>query len=246
MTRHQYPKEFIERLKSIKSKRPKTVIGHILKYGHITTEELESTYGYKHPPRAARDVRELGIPLETFSVKNKDGRTIAAYRFGDISKIRYGVLDGRKIFPKEFKEQLLDETGARCFICLQVYEDRYLQIDHRVPYEVAGHSSEVELNKREYMLLCGSCNRAKSWSCEHCANWLDDKLSHVCLACYWGQPEDYMHIALHEIRRLDVVWDEDDVRLYEKLKARAHLLQKPLPDYVKSIIRLELEQDKDA
>ena len=42
---------------------------YILKHGHITTEELEETYGYDHPPRAARDVREQGIPLETFILK---------------------------------------------------------------------------------------------------------------------------------------------------------------------------------
>ena len=56
MTRRKYPKEFLERLRAIKSKRPKTVIDHILKHGFITTEELEQKYGYKHPPRAARDV----------------------------------------------------------------------------------------------------------------------------------------------------------------------------------------------
>jgi hypothetical protein len=44
------------------------VIDHILQYGFITTEDLENTYGYNHPPRAARDVREAGIPLETFKV----------------------------------------------------------------------------------------------------------------------------------------------------------------------------------
>jgi hypothetical protein len=57
------------------------VIDHILQYGFIATEDLENTYGYNHPPRAARDVREAGIPLETFKVKSKEGKSIAAYRF---------------------------------------------------------------------------------------------------------------------------------------------------------------------
>jgi hypothetical protein len=61
-----YPKEFLDLLDSVKSKRPKTVILHILKHGFITTEELQKNYGYKHAPRAARDVRERGIPLMTF------------------------------------------------------------------------------------------------------------------------------------------------------------------------------------
>ncbi len=46
--------------------RPRRVLDHILKHGHITTAELTSEYGYNHPPRAARDVREHGIPLVTF------------------------------------------------------------------------------------------------------------------------------------------------------------------------------------
>ena len=39
--------------------------------------------GYEHAPRAARDVRELGIPLETIRIKDSDGKSIAAYKFGD-------------------------------------------------------------------------------------------------------------------------------------------------------------------
>ena len=65
MSNTNYPKEFIKLLQSVKAKRPKTVIDHILKHGQITTEELKDTYGYNHPPRAARDVREQGIPLKT-------------------------------------------------------------------------------------------------------------------------------------------------------------------------------------
>ncbi len=51
-----YSKEFLDLLYSVKEKRPKTVIQHILKNGFITTEELKNTYGYNHPPRAVRDL----------------------------------------------------------------------------------------------------------------------------------------------------------------------------------------------
>ena len=60
----------------------------LLQNGFITTEELKNTYGYNHPPRAARDVREYGIPLETFWVTGTDGCKIAAYKFGDIANIQ--------------------------------------------------------------------------------------------------------------------------------------------------------------
>ena len=50
-----YSKEFLDLLKSVTAKRPKTVIDHILQYGFITTEDLKNKYGYNHPPRAVRD-----------------------------------------------------------------------------------------------------------------------------------------------------------------------------------------------
>jgi hypothetical protein len=76
-----YPKEFLEYVQSITNKRAKVVIDHILAKGFITTEDLEKTYGYNHPPRAARDVREAGIPLVTFKIKSQDGKSIAAYKY---------------------------------------------------------------------------------------------------------------------------------------------------------------------
>ena len=61
MTEPALPAEFLELLESVEAKRPRTVIDHILAHGYVTTEDLKERYGYNHPPRAARDVRELGI-----------------------------------------------------------------------------------------------------------------------------------------------------------------------------------------
>lgn len=56
-------------------------------------------YGYAHPPRAARDVRENGIPLKTLNVvSRKTGRVIGAYSF-DTDKPIAGRIGGRKAFP---------------------------------------------------------------------------------------------------------------------------------------------------
>jgi hypothetical protein len=92
----------------VRAKRPRTVIQHILQHGFITTEELSELYGYDHPPRAVRDVRENGIPLETFSVTSKKtGRKIAAYRLIERSQIVGGRVGGRKAFSKKFKDRLI-------------------------------------------------------------------------------------------------------------------------------------------
>lgn len=236
-------KEIKRILEGISNKRARIVIEHILEHGFITTEQLEKQYGYNHPPRAARDVREAGIPLETFRVKDSEGRSIAAYRFGDVSNIQKGRLAGRQTFPKQFRDKLYAQSGGKCSICNGSFEQRYLQVDHRVPYEVAGDTQD-ELNLQDFMLVCGSCNRAKSWSCEHCANWQEKKSPQVCLKCYWANPENYVHIALREVRRTDILWDEDEVELYEKLKASAVQNDFPIPEYVKKVVEKHFRKPK--
>jgi len=234
------PKEFIDLCHSVTAKRPKTVIDHILKHGSITTEELKEKYGYNHPPRAARDVREHGIPLETFRVTGSDGREIAAYRFGDVSIQRFKKLSGRTGLSKKIKDALVEKYGCKCFIYLEEVDERELQIDHRVPYEVGGDGEGAELDPEDFMLLSGSANRAKSWSCEHCENWNNIKDRTICLTCYWAYPENYSHIATRQIRRLDLVWQGKEIDIYEKLKAEAHSLEKEIPSFVKEILEREI------
>ena len=234
-------KEIKRLLKQISNKRARIVIEHILAHGFVTTEELETKYGYNHPPRAARDVREFGIPLETFRVKHTDGRSIAAYRFGDMTQVRMGRLQGRQTFPKQFKDTLYEKQNGKCAICAGIFESRYLQVDHCVPYEVVGEI-EGELNPENFMLLCGSCNRAKSWSCEHCENWINEKFPKVCMSCYWANPENYVHISLREIRRADIVWEKDEIRIYEKLKRQAQQSQALLPEFVKKAVKKFIDE----
>ena len=243
MTKPKLSKGFLDMARAVKKpKRAKIVIDHILRHGYITSDDLASTYGYKHPPRAVRDVREQGIPIETFRVKSDDGRTIAAYRFGDPTKVRRGKLSGRQTYSKAFKHRLVNEQACRCAICLESYENRYLQIDHRVPYEVEGEAVEGEGDTRQFMLLCGSCNRAKSWSCEHCVNWTEKKIAHVCRLCYWANPESFQHIALQDIRRLEIVWSREEVRTYDRLQAIAKTAKVPMPKYVKRVLQRYLER----
>ena len=239
----EHPKEFLDRLRAVTAKRAKTVIDHILEHGFITTEKLSKKYGYDHPPRAARDVREQGIPLETFRVTGTHGRKIGAYRFGDPAKAKGGKLGGRKAWSKNFKGALVELYGSRCGVCFTEYEPRYLQIDHRVPFEVAGDPAG-ELDPAEFMLACGSCNRAKSWSCEHCKNWTTDHLVEVCQSCYWATPENYVHVALRLIRRLDVVWSGDEVTEYEHLVEMSKHARKKLPDFVKDALRGVIDEKK--
>ncbi len=238
MTEQNLPPEFLDLLRSVTARRPRTVIDHILQHGYVTTEELRDRYGYNHPPRGARDVREQGIPLETFRVVGSDGRRIAAYRFGDPSEQRSAQLSGRTAFSSRIKEALIESAGSRCNIYLEPFPAGELQIDHRIPFEIAG-SGDLSENPDDYMLLCPSANRAKSWSCEHCDNWQARDVG-VCRSCYWAFPENYSHVAMREMRRLDIIWTGDQTADFDTLSDQAVSEGWELPDFVKEVLRRHL------
>ena len=222
MPTHEIDPRILALCEKVTAKRPRTVIDHILQHGHITTEDLQNLYGYDHPPRAARDVRESGVPLDTFwTTSERTGRRIAAYRFGDPTKIRRGRIGGRKAFSKQFRDALIARYQSRDAITGEQIPPRYLQIDHRIPYEVAGDSVHDESNLEEYMLLDASSQRAKSWSCEQCSNWRETQDEQICRTCFWAFPENYTHVAGEQVRRIDVEWRGSEVDAFEKLRARA-------------------------
>ena len=212
----KYPKETIDRLNAITAKRAATVIQHLLKNGYITTEDLENVYGYKHPPRAVRDVRELGINIETYKIRSSEGKNIAAYKFGN--PVFFEDIDmkthGRSSLSEALKQALVDKYGARCNIYYQSMEKEQLQIDHRIPYEIGGEQESNEIDC--YMLLSPSANRLKSWTCEHCPNWTNKDVS-VCEHCFWAFPENYTHLAGKRQKQLVVTFSENEIEDYDKL-----------------------------
>lgn len=237
-------KKALSILDGVKGKRARIVIDHILKHGSITTQELKETYGYDHPPRAVRDVVDQGIPIVKASVTKADGRRMTEYRLGDLDQIVAGRASGRTNFPKQFKQELLQAHGNACAICGLVLDARYLQIDHRVPYLVAGDGVALELEVEAYMLLCGSCNRAKSWSCEHCTNGFGAKASKVCQSCYWASPMSYSHVATRDVRRLDVTWTGEEVADYDAAQDEAARREQAMPDFVKDAMRRSMSNDQ--
>jgi len=111
------PKAFLKLLRSVQAKRPRTVIEHILKHGQVTSQELKDVYGYNHPPRAIRDVREQGIPIKTLRVTGSDGRSIAVYKFGDPSQVRAAQLSGRTAFSSQLKTLLIQTHLNSLLLC---------------------------------------------------------------------------------------------------------------------------------
>jgi len=205
----------------------------------ITTEQLKDRYGYDHPPRAARDVREHGIPLRTVKVKAKSGRTIAAYTF-DLSRDMEGLkTGGRKVVDRKVKSALLKRQDSRCGICGGKFAPSNLQVDHRIPYEVGGEPAHSNLTA--FMLVCRPCNRGKSWACEHCDNWKTIKNPRTCTSCYWASPTQFEHVAMVKIRRLDLTWAGAETREFDEFISRCRSRGVQLQKRTKELIRRSLK-----
>ena len=150
--------------------------------------------------------------------------------------MKKGRIGGRIAFPKKFKKQLVEKYDSRDAFSRTQLDARYLQIDHRVPYEVAGNEANIS-NLDEFMLLDSSSQRAKSWSCENCSNFTTTKLVDNCRECFWAYPESYTHVALEQERRLVVKWTgEEEIDNYEKLSTQAERLSISTQEAVKQII----------
>lgn len=231
------PKDFREALNAVTNKRARFVIDTILEKGFCSTEDLKNG-GYEHAPRAARDVREIGIPLETFKIKDSMGKSIAAYKFGDWEKAKkanqLAKTLGRTQLTEKLKNALIDKYGAKCYLYGESYPARLLQPDHRIPYEIGGEPENM-MDLEYFMLLSPSANRDKSWACEHCVNWVEKNVN-MCKSCYYAYPENYQHIAGKAEKRLNIVFNEDEMVLYKNIVQQAELHGRTYEEQVKRMI----------
>lgn len=193
------------------SKRARRVAERIIEHGSVTMGEI-TEMGYAHAARAVGDLRDAGIGLdrEMEPLIDQSGRKTsqARYRF---SKMIYGK-QSRRALPKSFLDRVL--ASGRCEVCGTSLGK--LQADHRVPFKIAGETHpHVE---DEFMPLCASCNRSKSWECENCPNWEEEDDS-VCVTCFWSGPAIYDHVATRPQRELrGVITDPRHIEKFDNLR----------------------------
>ncbi|MEU6023488.1 HNH endonuclease signature motif containing protein [Micromonospora sp. NPDC047134] len=212
------------------SLRAKKAVEQMFSQGFVTTADLKAM-GYDHPPRAIADLKDAGVKVAKTMVV-VGGRQMARYEL--VPAIGDAVLIGRRKLPKAFKESLCAQWSYRCAVCNGKFTTKELQADHRVPYRVSGEAQE--LVPEDFMPLCPSCNRAKSWACENCPNW-DLRLSSECQTCLWGSPQQYLHVATVPERRLHLSWSgQSEVREFDELSARARVEEVTVAELAKRII----------
>lgn len=204
-------------LAAFPNSRSSKALRAMLDNGSVTTDDLNGL-GYNHPPRAIGDVRDAGIPVVTERDRTPDGKHMARYRLGRAEHVQGDRHAGRSVLPRAFKVDLLARYGSADCITGAKLDPRILQVDHRVPYRVAGDAGLAERDTSAYMLLDASSQRAKSWSCEHCRNFELLRDPQICQACFWAYPEHYQHVAMQPIRRTDIVWRGKDVSVHDRLR----------------------------
>lgn len=234
------PAALRDKILAVKGRRPLRVIVHILKHGGVSTKELQSVYGYDQPPRAAQDVKDLGIKLKTKRGRTADDHSMVIYEFNldapvDLHK------SGRRAFSKTEKAALVaDPDNPSCDLCGLALSVAELQADHRVPFDIGGELAESERTRKHLMMLCPSCNRSKSWACEHCPNWVAKARNpDVCRSCYWSGNEAHDHSATVLGRWLTLSWQGTEVPDHDEVQEEAQQRGLTMGDAVKQLVLTE-------
>jgi len=140
----------------------------------------------------------------------------------------------RQAFSKRFRDSLIARHDSRDAITGERYEARCPQIDHRLPYEVTGDSAHDR--PEDYMPLNASSQRAKSWSCEQCANWREDRNPETCGSCFRAFPENYGHVAGERMRRADIEWRGSEIESFAHLRDKAEEASTTIAAVIKKLL----------
>jgi hypothetical protein len=216
--------KFGGRIKLLKNRRARVVTEFKVKNSSVNTD----------------DVQDTGLPIVTSETKDENNKDILSYKFAEEGKISFLREQDRKHFSKDFKDHLIEKHGSICCICLIKEESGHLQIGQRIPYGVLDEIQYKKEKEKNYFLLCGSCNRSKSLSCDTCKNYKEIKDPNVCKSCYWASPEKYNHIAMKKEGRIELVFTEELMETYNKIKSASETAKTNICKFVIELLKKSL------
>jgi len=213
------------------SARARKAVEHILEHGSITTDEILAM-GQGHPPRTIADIKDAGVRTAMTMVL-VEGNRRAQYTL--VPDMTGEMQADRKSIPKKFRDSVFSAHSYRCAVCNGTFTARELQADHRIPFRIAGDAEHFALE--DFMPLCASDNRGKSWSCEQCENWTK-RDSGMCETCFWCSPDGaYTHVAGRAVRRVDVSWTgAAEVAVYDRMAKDARRARMSPAEYLKVLL----------
>src|SRR5699024_710289 len=101
---------------------------------------------------------------------------------------------------RNLKEKIAEENGYCCEIDQTSFELRYLQIDHRMPYEVSGDPEELI-----WKIICHFVLHTTElgYVVVNIPIIGSIKDPNICKTCYWASPSNYSHIAMEGVKRVE-------------------------------------------
>ncbi len=220
--------------------RARIVLNRILDHGDCSTEWLQEQ-GYDHAPRAAQDLKDAGVPLKSHKkdTNSKTGNRMSSYYLPDRKPSE--VKAGRKQPPKKFKKDLIKKYGQKDQFTGQETAGHELTMDHRTPYDVGGDPDIFDV--KDWMLLGASSQQRKKHACSNCENQKTIKDPAICRRCYWAYPEDFDHVAMENLRRIDVEFRGSDVDKYNQLEQYANRMELSIGDAIRFLISEFIDDD---
>ena len=100
------------------------------------------------------------------------------------------------------------------------------------------------MNLDFFMLLSPLANRDKSWACKHCENWKTRDVE-FCKTCYYAFPEHYEHIAGKQQKKMELIFENDDIDIYNKIIEMAGKYNLSKQDLIKRLLHYAKNIDKE-
>ncbi len=227
--------EIIPRL----SLRAQKMLRWLLEHGSISTYDIEKLE-YGHPPRVAQDLKDAGIIIKRIWGQHPEtGNRMGIYVLGAEAPITKNTFSGRKALSRNLENQIYEHYGIRCNMDAFEHGKRALQADHRIPYLVGGDPDRFDVS--DWQLLCGSHQQRKKHECENCDN-MKIKEVEICNGCFWAFPENYSHVAMKPLRRIDTSWGQEDMDTFNRLKGFPEEKGIDLTEAIRRIVRKYFEE----
>ncbi|MEZ9302212.1 HNH endonuclease [Vibrio breoganii] len=195
------------------------------KYPQSTNNNVEKYYS--DPSKTVDECRNEGFPRDTDQSKRGTYIKVSRRAVYGTSQEHYQLLKreqslddrvGRSQIPDKYKRKLYADADYTCQHCGQVYEERYLAPDHRVPSIVQADNLSQDNYLDVLQTLCVRCNQVKRESCKKC------QYDHDCEKCSWAYPERFgiteaTKIRLEKIaKHKGILTEELMIKVAEKLE----------------------------
>lgn len=173
----------------------------------VSTDELLKLTKQKYLDRRIRELRDE----EGWQIVHEMKGSQHGYRLASLEK---GEGRKRHYLPMKEKIKIFERDNYTCQICECKVSKNNAQIDHKIPLIRGGDLSESNLQT-----LCLECNVVKRGYCRKCTR-------KSCKDCLLANPQLMKNRVTLQL----------PPHLHDKLRAKAELLNKKLPQYITELL----------